>query len=77
MSGMGGGEGVVVIQVVQGSDAGGVPRAGLTEAQRTGRACLMCFRDDRPTVPVGWIEGRAVYVHTFCVSAWRFGGRNV
>jgi hypothetical protein len=72
-----GGQDVVVIQVVKGSDAGGVRRAGLTEAQRTGRACVMCFRTDAPTVPVGWIDDQTVLVHSFCVSAWRFGGRNV
>jgi hypothetical protein len=68
---------VVIIQVVNGSDAGGVPRAGLSDAQRAGRACVMCFRTDEPTVPVGWVDGHPVLVHSWCVSAWRFGGRNV
>ena len=47
---------MTVIQVVKGEDNGGARRQ-LTEAQRTGQACLVCHGTEDLNRGVGWVDG--------------------
>ena len=66
-------EDVTVIQMVEGSDAGGVRRTGLSEAQRAGQACLVCGGSENLTAGVGYVDGVRVKVHSYHVEQWRSG----
>lgn len=70
---MGNGDEVTLIQMVPGSDSGAARRTGLNEEQRAGDACLVCGGTHNLGVDVGWVEGRAVRVHSHHVEAWRMG----
>jgi hypothetical protein len=64
---------LTLIQVVKGDDAGGVVREGLSEAQRTGRACLVCQGTDDVSRHVGWVDGVSVRVHTYHLEQYQHG----
>ena len=64
-----------IIQIVQGDDTGAMRRAGLTTAQRGGRACLACGETDDVTRHVGWVDGVSVKVHTYHLEHYRLGQR--
>lgn len=64
---------VTVIRVVRDSDMGAARRYGLSAAQREGLACLKCAGEDGATTRVGWVGGREVFVHSWCLESWRTG----
>jgi hypothetical protein len=64
---------VTIIQFVKGQDAGGATRAGLTAAQRTGQACLVCQGTEDLNKHVGWVDGVIVKVHTWHLENYRLG----
>lgn len=45
--------------------------ANLSDAQRDGRACVTCHRDDRPMAPVGLVDGVQLFE---CASHEQDGG---
>ena len=61
------------IQVVQGDDNGARRRTGLTDAQRAGRACLVCGDTDDVTRHVGWVDGVSIQVHRYHLEHYRLG----
>jgi len=62
---------VTLIQLTRGHDGSGKPVAGLTPDQRAGKACLGCGQSGADT-RVGWIGGTTpVFIHSWCVNAWR------
>ena len=64
---------VTIIQVVRGDDTGGARRRGLTQAQRTGQACLVCQGSDDLNRGVGWVDNVRVKVHSWHVEEYRLG----
>jgi hypothetical protein len=64
---------ITVIQIVRGSDGGAKRLAGLTEAQRTGHACIVCGGAEDATEHIGYVEGVSVKVHMHCAAQWRYG----
>ena len=60
-----------IIQIVRGSDNGGSRRRGLTEAQRTGQACLVCQGTDNLNKGVGWVDGIRVKVHSWHLGEYQ------
>ena len=67
-------EDVTVIQVVRGQDTCGTACRGLTEAQKTGRACLHCGGDEGQLDNLGWINGEIRgKAHPWHLDAWRTG----
>jgi hypothetical protein len=64
---------ITVIQIVKGSDGGAKALAGLTEAQKTGHACIVCAGVGDVTEHIGYIDGTSVKVHMRCAAQWRYG----
>jgi hypothetical protein len=65
----------VTIQLVRGSDPGGV-RCVLNERQRRGTACVVCGRSealDTNGRHVGYVAGQSVVVHGYCIGRWQLG----
>jgi hypothetical protein len=48
-------------------------RHGLTEAQRTGQACLVCQGTDDLTTDVGWVGDVQVKVHSYHLGQYQLG----
>ena len=70
---------VVVIQLVRGNDAGGVP-CRLNPQQRSGQACVVCAKDEPPDgnrAPIGYVAGQSVFVHRYCIGPWQAGAVRV
>jgi hypothetical protein len=68
-------EDVTIVQTVRGHDGGGSRRTGLTEAQKTGQACVHCGGTDAPDAMehLGYVNGNRVKIHAQCVGRWRHG----
>jgi hypothetical protein len=64
---------ITVIQIVKGSDGGAKMLAGLTEAQKSGRACIVCAGTGDVTEHIGYVDGTSVKVHMRCAAQWRYG----
>jgi hypothetical protein len=64
---------VTIIQIIKGTDGGGARRRGLTEAQRTGRACLVCQGTDDLNRGVGWVNDIRVKVHSWHLGEYQLG----
>ena len=66
-------EEVTVIEIVRGDQASGARRAGLTQAQKTGQACLVCQGRDNLSREVGWVNGVRVRVHSYHLINYQLG----
>ena len=64
---------VTIIQLSRDRDIGGARRRGLTEAQRTGQACLVCQGSDDLNRGVGWVDDIRVKVHSWHLENYRLG----
>jgi hypothetical protein len=65
-------EDITLVQKAKGHDAGARPCRGLTEAQKTGHACIVCGQPDA-TEHLGYVAGTSVKIHKQCVEPWRNG----
>jgi hypothetical protein len=66
---------LTLVQLVKGSNAGAVP-CRLNDQQRAGQACLVCGRQDdmqERCARVGYVDGRPVFIHTYCSGRWQNG----
>jgi hypothetical protein len=63
---------VSIIQFVKGDDAGGAQRL-LNDAQRNGKACVVCQGTDNLDKHVGWIDGISIRVHSHHLENYRHG----
>jgi len=64
---------VTTIQIIKGQDAGGARRAGLSTAQRTGQACVVCQGTEDLNQHIGWVDGVSVKVHSWHLENYRLG----
>jgi hypothetical protein len=65
-------EDMTEIAMVKGTGSG-TRRYGLTEAQRTGRACLVCQGTEDLTTDVGWVGDVQVKVHSYHLGQYQLG----
>jgi hypothetical protein len=63
---------LTIIQVVKGSDIGGARRR-LNDAQRAGRACVVCQGTEGLNHEVGWVDGVSIRVHSWHHENYRLG----
>jgi len=63
---------ITYIQIVPGDTASARPRTGLSEAQKTGQACIVCGFPGAPE-HLGYVNGISVKIHTQCAGRWRHG----
>ena len=64
---------MTLIQFLKGDNNSAVRRTGLSEAQRTGQACLVCSGTEDLNTRVGWVEGVEVRVHSYHLGHYQLG----
>jgi hypothetical protein len=70
---MGADDDITRVQIINGSDAGAIP-CRLNDQQRRGQACLVCGKRERleeTRARVGYVDGKPVFIHSYCSGAWQ------